>query len=359
MEEAANSQRAIIFFLWKKGRKNSEIVADLLEVFGTLAATKATVQKWVSRFKDGRESLEDDPRSGRPTTSVSDENVGRVEELVELDRRVTLRELSDQLGISFGSIQEIVSDRLGFSKICARWVPRLLGPMQKRDRVNHCRELLALSWEYGEQFWQRIITVDETPLPFFNPETKAQSMQWHRPGEPRPVKAKTVASAGKVIVTVFWDCEGIILVDYLEKGRTINAEYYSNLLKNDLREALKEKRPGKLDSRPLLQHDNARPHTARFTMATINELKWELLPHPAYSPDLAPSDYHLFGPLKKPLRGIHFETVNDLRSAVNKWIKVTPAEFYAAGLRKLTDRWRKCIDLKGEYIEKIDNEDNN
>lgn len=70
MEEAANSQRAIIFFLFKKGFRGAQILRDLQEVFGDKALSKARVYCWLDRFKEGRESLEDDPRSGRPATAV-------------------------------------------------------------------------------------------------------------------------------------------------------------------------------------------------------------------------------------------------------------------------------------------------
>ncbi len=108
------------------------------------------------------------------------------------------------------------------------------------------------------------------------------------------------------MITVFWDCEGVILISYLPKGETINADYYIAQL-DLLHVALKKKRPGKVHKRILLQHDNARLHTAQCTLAHIREKKWELLPHPPYSPDLAPSDFFLFGPVKDALRGVKFE----------------------------------------------------
>ncbi len=128
----------------------------------------------------------------------------------------------------------------------------------------------------------------------------------------------------------------------------------TRLIRGPLREALRKKRAGKLSHRPLLQHDHARPHTARQTIDTIAKLGWELLPHAAYSPDLAPSDYHLFGELKKPLRGIHFEDLNAVKRAVHQWILGTPKEFFENGLKQLVQRWKKCIELRGDYVEKRD-----
>ncbi len=352
MEDAEKSQRAIVFFLWKEGVNPAEIVRRLAAVFGVRADSKSTVYRWIERFKEGRQSLEDDPRSGRPAISVNREKIQLVENVVMEDRRITVRDISDQCGIGTRQVLEILHDHLELSKISARWVPRLLGPFQKSERMDTCQELLALEQSYGENFWRRIITTDETWIPYYNPETKTQSMEWRRKGEGPPVKAKTAPSIGKVMITVFWDCDGIILIDYLPQGRTINAEYYSDTLKGPLRKAIAEKRPGKLHARPLLQHDNARPHTARLTMDTISELRWELLPHPAYSPDPAPSDFHLFGKLKEPLRGKHYTTLKDLQKDLKKWVEGTPKDFFEKGLKKLVHRWQKCLELQGDYIEK-------
>jgi histone-lysine N-methyltransferase SETMAR len=81
----------------------------------------------------------------------------------------------------------------------------------------------------------------------------------------------------------------------------MNSARYSHLLANNLKPAIRTKRRGLLSKKVLLLHDNARPHTAGQTVETINHLGFEVLEHSAYSPDLAPSDYHLFGLLKDAL----------------------------------------------------------
>ena len=83
--------------------------------------------EWIKRFKEGRESLKDDDRSGKPTTTtINGENVAKVQEILDLDRRASLHMIARRLNISYGSVQAIVTDRLGLSKFSARWVPRAL-----------------------------------------------------------------------------------------------------------------------------------------------------------------------------------------------------------------------------------------
>lgn len=154
MEDAAKSQRAIIFFLWKEGVKTSEIIQRLQGVFGESAESKSTVYRWIDRFKTGRTSLEDDPRSGRPSTSVNERNITAVEDLLKEDRRMTIRQISVRLGIGTRQVHDILHDCLGVSKVSARWVPRLLGPEQKLNRSDTCRQLQELLARYGDEFWQ-------------------------------------------------------------------------------------------------------------------------------------------------------------------------------------------------------------
>ncbi|KAI6658206.1 hypothetical protein LOD99_15475 [Oopsacas minuta] len=94
--------------------------------------------------------------------------------------------------------------------------------------------------------------------------------------------------------TVFWDRGGIIHLDWLPEKKTINSDYYVEELK-ELRQVIKRGRRGKLTRGVLLHHDNARAHVSSKTMAAIDDLGFECLAHPPYSPDLAPSDYWLFG----------------------------------------------------------------
>ena len=122
-------------------------------------------------------------------------------------------------------------------------------------------------------------------------------MEWRYSGWPRPKKFRVQKSAGKFLSSIFWDQDGILLIDYLPKGQTINAEYYSFLLVQ-LKDILKENRRGKVTKGFLFLHDNAPSHRALATQKKLAYLGVLCLDHPPYSPDLAPSDYHLFPGLK-------------------------------------------------------------
>ncbi|PNF22656.1 hypothetical protein B7P43_G07101 [Cryptotermes secundus] len=114
------------------------------------------------------------------------------------------------------------------------------------------------------------------------------------------------------------------------------------------RELTAEHKRKRLLSKKVLLNGNARPHMAGQTVGTINHLGFEVLEHPAYSPDLAPSDCHLFGPLKDALRGRRFSTDEE---AVQKRLRDQTNSFFLEGIRKLVERWTKCIEKEGDYVE--------
>jgi len=152
---------------------------------------------------------------------------------------------------------------------------------------------------YPDDFLSRLVTMDETRLYHYDPETKQQSVEWRHSGSPRPKKLRVQKSAGQAVASIFWDQDGILHIDYLPKGQTVNAEYYSSLLVQ-LKDILKEKRRGKVTNGVLFLH-NAPSHGALATQKKLAYLGFHCLDHPPYFPDVAPSDYHLFPGLKKTI----------------------------------------------------------
>jgi len=112
-------------------------------------------------------------------------------------------------------------------------------------------------------------------------------------------------STGKVLAFIYWDQDGILLIEYLPNGQTINAQYYSSLLVQ-LKDILKEKRRGKFTKVVLFLHDNAPVHQILTTPKKLAYLGFQCLDHPPYSPDLTPLDYHLFPGLKKTIENSQF-----------------------------------------------------
>ena len=109
----------------------------------------------------------------------------------------------------------------------------------------------------------------------------------------------------------------MLLIDHLSKGQIVTGSYYANLLRQ-LRQKIKENRSGKLSLAMLFHQDNASAHKSAVALAAIHDCGFQLVEHPPYSPDLAPSDYSLFPKLKSYLSGNNFATNDDVIIAVNQ-----------------------------------------
>ncbi|PNF43793.1 hypothetical protein B7P43_G09754 [Cryptotermes secundus] len=115
-----------------------------------------------------------------------------------------------------------------------------------------------------------------------------------------------------------------------------------------------EHKTRRMDGGIVFLHDNTRLHTARWTASLLQEFSWEVFNHPPYSPDLAPSDFHLFLHLKKFLSGErqHFENDREAEMVVTQWFQSQAADFYDTGIQKLVPRYDKCLNSGGDYVEK-------
>ena len=120
---ALEEQRAYIKIRTLLGATPTDIKADLDTVYGSQVASYIIITRWFFRFKQGRESLEDDPHSGRPLSAFSEDDVTAVKRLLDEDARCTVDEISESLSINSSAVFMILKQRLGQRKICARWYP--------------------------------------------------------------------------------------------------------------------------------------------------------------------------------------------------------------------------------------------
>ncbi|GFS12191.1 transposase [Elysia marginata] len=131
----------------------------------------------------------------------------------------------------------------------------------------------------------------------------------------------------------------------------MTATYYVQNVLSQVKSAINEQRQKVRTSRTLLLRDNAGPHQARATTQSLRELGIQVLPHPAYSPDLAPCDLWLFPILKDRLAGRKFDSIQDLAKAVNSELRIIPEEDYQGVFRKWQIRLKRCKESHREYFE--------
>ena len=137
-------------------------------------------------------------------------------------------------------------------KLFSKWVPRLLTPDQKQQRVEDLERCLELFKQGKKDFLHWYETMDETLIHHCTPETKRSSTGWIAAGENRLKRPKTQHWAGNVMASVFWDAHGIFFIDYLEKGKTIDSDYYMALL--DRLSAENKKKRSHMQKKKVLLH---------------------------------------------------------------------------------------------------------
>jgi len=292
--------RHSLLFLYQKNFNARQARDELMPVFGENCLNERQCYYWFQRFNSGDFSLDDEPRSGRPSELDNNILLGFVRD----NPRSNTRYLGDLLNCSHQTVARHLAE-LNMKKKFGSYVPHRLNADQLEQRVSICTSLLSKKRTY--EWLNNIITGDEKWVHYFNQVRKGQ---WVMEGEEPEPEPKPDLHPKKIMLTVFWDVDGILLFELLRPNFIINAESYCNQL-DRLNNILSIERPQK--DHIFLLHDNARPHTAKLTREKIvNKLNWEILAHPPYSPDLAPTDYHLFRHLSNHLKEKHYTSFDDL-----------------------------------------------
>jgi len=166
-------------------------------------------------------------------------------------------------------------------------VPRVLTHDQKDSRVAICQELKETVTN-DPTLLLNIITVDESIVYAYDPKTKLQFSQWKSPGSPRSKKAHMQKSKLKTVLICFFDQEGIVHREFVPPGKTVNVDFYCNVLRR-LRENVRRKRPQKWQNQNfIIHHDNAPAHRSFKVSQFLAKNNMTVIPHPPYSPNLAP-----------------------------------------------------------------------
>ena len=166
------------------------------QAFGDQILSRAQVFKWHARFKTGLTSIDDDEHAGRPRSCTTPETVERIKQLVRQDRRRTIHDIAEEVGIGYGTCQRVLTEEMGVHRVAAKFVPRTLRADQKQQRVTFCTELRQLASD--NETLSRVITGDESWIYGYDSETKQQSYQWKAPrhqGQKKPDRWKSMSTA--------------------------------------------------------------------------------------------------------------------------------------------------------------------
>jgi len=273
-----------------------------------------------------------------------------VREIVCADQHLTIREVAEEVRIAFSTCQKILTEDLRMRRVTAKFVPHLLTPEQKDDRVSVCTGLHDLA-QNDPNFMSSAIADDECWVFGYDPETKQMFSQWSTSSSPRLKKARQVKFNIKTMLIAFFHIDGLVLHEFIPTGQMVNKEFYKTVLQR-LRNAVRRHRPEKWRSGNwILHHDNTPAHRAVTTNEFLAKHYIPSLPQPPYSPDLAPCDFFLFPQLKKIMKGRRFDYVEDIQANMTRQLRAITKSDYQRCFRQWQERWNKRIQAQGHYFE--------
>ena len=291
----------------KLGCSLKKLMTEISTAFGPSCVSYDTVQRWKKKFESGVESIKNAPKSGRPKSASCKEIVSKIKEIIEGYARFTVPDIAGKVGISLSTVHLILKKHLKVRKMSARWVPHLLTDQQKRQRVKVAKKLLQMFPKYDKKQFANVVTGDETWVHYFEPVRKVSNKIWATKHSKRPIIAKCSLST-KVLYAIFFSGEGVAIKVPVKKGKSITGKYYKDVVLKKLKKYYQKRRPATGFKHVRLLHDNAPAHTSAIVAVFLKKEKVTVLPHPPYSPDLAPCDFFLFPKVKAFLAGWKYQS---------------------------------------------------
>lgn len=332
--------RHIILYEFRRGSNVPVAFKNILEAYPDDGPSIVTIKRWFAKFRRGDFDLSNKAKSGR-LSNISDDFVDKI---LKENPRISTLEVAVKLNCNISTAFRHIK-KLGYVSKLDVWIPHLLSEKNKIDRLENCNSLLKRL--AIDPFLDRLVTGDEKWIQYDNNRRKRS---WKLPGDIPEATPKAGLHPKKVLLSIWWDCKGVIFYSLLSSNKTINSELYCNQL-DELNRKIQKKRPSLANRKGIVFHqDNARPHISKQTKQKLKELNWDLLNHPPYSPDLAPSDFYLFRSLENNLAGRRFTSLEEIQDQLSTFFNSKPAEFYNKGIQMLPDRWKQVIVNEGNYI---------
>jgi len=277
---------------------------------------------------------------------VTQKSVENVRNILSEDPNKNIQELANETGMSVGSVCTVLHKELELHKVAAKWIPHVLTEEHKKRRVEVSRQLLSI---LNEGF-NNIITGDETWMHFFTVSSKNQNKVWIEKDENRPTIVRTARNSKKRMFCIFFSVNGVVAQIVVPEGQTVTGELYTNQILPSVFQKYKEIRGRTTVRDVMLHHDNAAPHRTSNVAAYLKQERVKLLPHPPYSPDLAPCDFFLFPKIKKMLAGKKYNKIEHLSRAVQAVVNSISQEEYYKSFESWQRRLQRCIDVEGDVF---------
>lgn len=336
-------QKSITIFLHLQGKTNNMIYNEMKEVLGATSVSYSSITRYIRNYIIAQNSHQDVKAE---KINVHDETDKLILKELEEEPFASVRQIARTTGIPKSTVYRHLTEKLNYVNMHLKWIPHKLTTEQKHERVACSLELIKMLTSAENRGWNYFVTGDESWF-YLNYEYE---QKWVQSGEEPPTRVKRMISDEKVMITVFWNPNGFQVIDALPRDQTFNAYYYTNNILAPLSQ-MGQGFPDADGRRLTIHADNAKPHTARHTTQYIESHGMKKAPHPPYSPDIAPSDFFLFGYTKDKLQGCILKTRDQLFQKVEQIMHDIGVDVLHQVFAEWKRRLQIVIDTNGEYIQ--------
>lgn len=281
--------------------------------YGVACLSLQQVYEWSRKFWNGVSFVTVSPWPGQAHRIVTSELIAAVERIVTENHRVMVNDIATLLDMSHGSAHHITHDVLQFHKVSAKWVPRQLTPELTQRYVDACQELLWCFEAEGDDFLARIVTGDETWVYYHQLETKKAGKEWCHPSSPK-LKTRSHLQG-----RLWWPSFGMKEASFWSTtcpGGTLSP--VSRIQINQIQTMWTS------EYRCLVAAWQCSAPYCLFSSCNHRGPARRV----SSTPDLAPSDYHIFRPLREAMGGKTLRSDEEVQQVVHEWLRTRPKDFF-------------------------------
>lgn len=337
-------QRETIKKLTQNGQKEEQIENFLHKEWGNHAFHTSTIYKWMERTKTSPNDLEDQTREGRP---IDEQLLNVIDQTLKDEPFSTIRSIAQTVNSNPATVYRYVTEYLKRIYRHTRWVPHTLTNEQKMHRVDESIKLLRLLKQCKTLKWKQIFTGDESIFMLHYGADGA----WVAEDENGPIMDGSEIQQEKVMVTIIWGVSGFLVLDMLPENESFDSSYFIEHIITPFKQSHIVQSLKKSHKRVYLHLDNSRVHNSKYSHEKIESAGIFRAPQPAYSPDISPSDYFLFGYIKGKLKGKIFKTRDELFEAIYEILNSISKEKLIEVFESWIKRCKDIINRKGNYLD--------
>ena len=341
------NQKEMIIDFYKNGLDHEQI-SELLQIkFGESAYKSSTIYKWMKEAKLNLPLAKQTLSEKKEKISYDEQLLKRIQEILKEEPFSSIRSIASKINAPKSTVYRYMKDHLHYVYRHTRWLPHFLTNQQKLKRVKDCEILLGIINSSKHNSYRNIITGDQSWFLY-----KYQySGKWILETNENPKGDGSKISISKIMFTIIWGVYGFYVIDMLPNDCKYNSQYFIDNILQKLIEKDQEIWPRKSNHKIWIHIDNCSVHNSMATENFINKSHFKRAPHPPYSPDIAPSDFFLFGFIKDKLKGNSFNKPDEVFEAVNEILAKISHETLIKVFKEWESRCKWVVQHNGEYYD--------